>query len=223
MARALGALLNELGLKPRFVAAHSAGAAIALHMRLTGQIGDGGVVSLNGALKPFGGSAGAFYQGLTRVLMLNPIAIQIFARRAARPGAAARLIEGTGSRIDAAGLDAYARLIRTPGHIEGTLGMMGRWNLHPLMADMPRLSGPVTLVAAENDRAVPPSVAEGAHALIPGSALVKWPSLGHLAHEEAPDLAAEIIRDAFHPRRHKTPTMDPPLRVNKSSSRAHLQ
>jgi magnesium chelatase accessory protein len=194
MAQALGALLDKLGLKPDVTAAHSAGAAIALQMRLAGRLGAGGVISLNGALRPYGGAAGAFFQGLSRLLFLNPLAIQVFALRAGRPGAAARLIESTGSKIDPAGLEAYARLIRTPGHIEGALGMMGHWNLIPLVAELPRVTGPVTLVAAENDRAVPPSVAEAAHALIPGSRLVRWPTLGHLAHEEAPELAADLIR-----------------------------
>lgn len=199
MARALGALLDGLGLNPALTAAHSAGAAIALHLRLAGRLGPGGVVSLNGALRPYGGAAGAIFQGLSRLLFFNPLAIQVFALRAGRPGAAARLIESTGSRIDVAGLEAYAHLIRAPGHIEGALGMMGHWNLEPLVAALPKVTGPVTLVAAENDRAVPPSVAEAAHALIPGSRLVRWPNLGHLAHEEAPELAANLIRQAANP------------------------
>jgi magnesium chelatase accessory protein len=195
MARALSALLDTLGLHPDATAAHSAGAAIALQMRLAGRLGQGALISLNGALRPYGGAAGAFFQGLSRLLFLNPLAIQVFALRAGRPGAAARLIESTGSKIDPVGLEAYARLIRTPGHIEGALGMMGHWNLIPLVADLPKVTGPITLVAADNDRAVPPAVAEAAHALMPTSRLVRWPNLGHLAHEEAPELAADLIRD----------------------------
>jgi magnesium chelatase accessory protein len=196
MAAALGALLNEMGVKPALAVGHSAGAAIILRMRLDGRIGDGGLISLNGALQPFPGAAGHIFPAMARLLFLNPLAIQMFALRAARPGAVARLIESTGSRIDAVGLDCYARLLRATGHIEGALGMMAHWDLHPLRAQLPRLSGPLTLVAARDDHAVPPSVAEAARAAVPGAALVLLPGLGHLAHEEAPDRIARIVRDA---------------------------
>jgi magnesium chelatase accessory protein len=197
MARALRALLEALEIAPTAAVAHSAGAGIALHMRLKGWIGDSGIVSLNGALKPYGGGAGQVFSILSRVLFLNPLAIELFALRARRPGAVAGLIENTGSKIDEAGLALYRRLISATGHIEGTLGMMAHWDLKPLLAEMPRLTGPVTLVAAEKDRAVPPSVAREAQGLIRGSRLVSVPSLGHLAHEEAPELAVKIVREAL--------------------------
>jgi len=197
IARALHALLEALGMAPNFAVAHSAGAGIALHMRLKGWIGGGGIVSLNGALRPYGGSAGQVFSLLSRVLFLNPVTIELFALRARRPGALARLIENTGSKIDEAGLALYSRLISATGHIEGTLGMMAHWDLKALRARMPDLTGPVTLVAAEGDRAVPPGVARDAQALIPGSALVSLPALGHLAHEEAPEVVVNIIREAF--------------------------
>jgi magnesium chelatase accessory protein len=72
--------------------------------------------------------------------------------------------------------------------------MMANWDLQPLIADMPKLSGPLTLVAARNDRAVPPRVAEAARMMVPGSTLISLPGLGHLAHEEAPDRIADIVR-----------------------------
>jgi len=197
MARALHALLETLGMTPCCAVAHSAGAAIALHMRLKEWIGDGGIVSLNGALRPYGGSAGQVFSVLSRVLFLNPLTIELFALRARKPGAVARLIENTGSVIDEFGLALYGRLIGATGHIEGTLGMMAHWDLKPLLAEMPGLTGPVTLAAAEKDRAVPPVVARDAHALIPGSTFVSLPGLGHLAHEEAPDLVVRIIREAL--------------------------
>jgi len=197
MARALRALLEALEMRPDFAVAHSAGAGIALHMRLQGWIGEGGIVSLNGALRPYGGSAGQVFSILSKVLFLNPFTIELFARRARRPGAVARLIENTGSKIDEAGLALYSLLIGATGHIEGTLGMMAHWDLKPLLARVPHLTGPVTLVAAAGDRAVPPSVAGDAQTLIPESLLVKLPALGHLAHEEAPEVIVNIIREAF--------------------------
>lgn len=194
MAVALAALLTELGARPAFAVGHSAGAAIAIRMRLDGSIGDGALVSLNGALQPFPGAAGHVFPAMAKILFLNPFAIRMFALRASRPGAVARVIESTGSRIDSVGLECYSRLFRTTGHIEGALGMMANWDLQPLIADMPKLSGPLTLVAARNDRAVPPRVAEAARMMVPGSTLISLPGLGHLAHEEAPDRIADIVR-----------------------------
>jgi magnesium chelatase accessory protein len=196
MVRALAALLTTLEAKPVLAVGHSAGAAVALRLRLDHDLVSGGVVSLNGALQPFPGAAGQIFPALARLLFLNPLAIQAFAWRASQGGAVARLIESTGSTIDAAGLEQYGRLMRTTGHVDGALGMMAHWNLVPLQADLPAFPAPVTLVAALGDRAVPPAVARDAQTRIPGATLIELPNLGHLAHEEAPERVAAIIREA---------------------------
>jgi magnesium chelatase accessory protein len=195
MARGLIALLAKLEVEPQFAVGHSAGAAIAMRMARDGRLG-GGVVSLNGALRPFPGAAGHIFPAMAKLLFLNPVAQQMFAWRAGRPDAVARLIESTGSHIDEAGLHYYQALLSTTGHIAGALGMMARWDLHALQAELPTFSHPLTLVAAEQDHAVPPQVAEEVQAVIPHSRLIYLPGLGHLAHEENPARTAEIIREA---------------------------
>ena len=197
MSREVAGLLEALQVKPDHVVGHSAGAAVALRMALDRGGGDAGIVSLNGALEPFPGAAGHIFPAMAKLLFLNPVAQQMFAWRASQPGAVARLIESTGSTIDARGLNAYAVLFRTTGHIAGALGMMARWNLEPLLADMPKLNARVTLVAAERDLAVTPKVAQAAHARLPNSGVTPLPGLGHLAHEEAPARVAQVIREAF--------------------------
>jgi magnesium chelatase accessory protein len=196
MAGAVSELLEAMQMQPALAVGHSAGAAVAIRMRLDGRIGDGGVVSVNGALRPFPGAAGHIFPVMAKALFLNPLAIQAFAWRARRPGAVAQLIESTGSRIDAAGLDYYGRLLGTTGHVAGALGMMAHWDLQPLVASLPALQGPLTLIAAENDRAVPPSVARTAHRSLPHSRLTIVSGLGHLAHEEDPARVADIVRQA---------------------------
>ena len=197
MARKVADLLVALKLTPAFAVGHSAGAAIALRMAIGRGIAPGGIVSLNGALQPFPGAGSALFPVMAKLLFLNPLAIQAFAWRASRPGAVSRLIQGTGSKIDARGLAAYAALFSTPGHVAGALGMMARWDLAPLQAELSRLAAPLTLVTAEGDTATPPAVSEFVHGLLPSSKLVRLPGLGHLAHEEAPERAAEILRQAF--------------------------
>jgi len=196
MTRSLSALLTELGLDPAFVVGHSAGAAIAIRMALDGRF-QGGVVSLNGALQPFPGAAGHLFPVMAKAMFLNPVARQVFAWRAQRPGGVARLLESTGSSIDAVGLRCYEAIMGTSGHIAGALGMMANWDLHGLQTEMSRLTAPLTLVAGDKDYAVPAKVAEDIHALIPKSRLIRLPGLGHLAHEESPERVTTIIREAL--------------------------
>jgi magnesium chelatase accessory protein len=195
MVMALHRLLGALDLNPALIVGHSAGAAIGMRLCLE-RAAPRGLVSLNGALAPFPGAAGHVFPAMARLLFLNPLAIQTFAWRAARPGAVARLIEGTGSKIDAAGLRDYGRLFATTGHVAGALGMMAHWDLAPLVREMPGFSGPLTLVSADNDRAVRPNVARGVAEIVPASRLITLPGMGHLAHEEAPEVVAGIIREA---------------------------
>lgn len=197
MARGLAALLAKLDIRPAYAVGHSAGAAVAMRMMLDKRIGDSGLVSLNGALQSFQGSSAKVFPAVAKLMMLNPLTSRTLAWRAGRPGVVAKLITDTGSHLDAAGLRYYTELLRTPGQIAGALGMMARWDLQALEADMSDFTAPVTLVAADGDTAVPPSVADAAHAILPHSCVIRLPRLGHLAHEEAPAEVATIIRDAF--------------------------
>jgi magnesium chelatase accessory protein len=196
MARSLAVLLDAMGLEPEVAAGHSAGAAIVLRMMLDGRLSPRAAVSLNGALRPFPGAAGQIFPAMAKLLFLNPFAQQMFAWRAAGPGAVRRLIESTGSRIDETGLAAYQALLSTTGHVAAALGMMARWDLEPLQADLDRIAAPVTFVAGDQDLAVPPDVSREAQERVGGGRLIVLPGLGHLAHEEAPDAVADIIRQA---------------------------
>jgi magnesium chelatase accessory protein len=114
------------------------------------------------------------------------------------------LIEGTGSRIDAEGLAFYERLIATPSHVTATLAMMARWDLNPLIADLPKLDLPVTLAIGLRDRAVPPEGTRGVARRLRFATLREYPENGHLMHEEAPerfaDLILETVRQVAQPR-----------------------
>lgn len=193
MAAAVSALLIRLGAKPDAVVGHSAGAAIAIRMALDETIAPRALVSLNGALMPFAGLGGVLFPALARLLFVNPLAATLMAWRASNPRTVANIIEQTGSRLDARGLDFYGRLWRTTRHVEAALSQMANWDLRPLLFDLPQLRIPLTLVAAENDHAVPPQVAREINLLQPSSSVVVLPGLGHLAHEETPTPLADII------------------------------
>ena len=195
MARRTTALIKALDVQPALVVAHSAGAAIALRMSLDGQFGEAPVVAFNGALQPFAGAVAPLFRGLAMGLFVNPLAVHLFANAARDRNRVARLIRGTGSIIDDRGIELYQRLLMKPGHVAGTLGMMASWDITDMLRSLPQMKSDLTLVVGSRDQAVPPSVAEEVRASLPAARIVSLPGLGHLAHEERPDLAAVIIVD----------------------------
>ena len=195
MARDLAGLLGTLAMQPVLAVGHSAGAAILARMCIDGMVAPAGLVSLNGAFMPLGGPAGQVFAPLARLLVGLPVLPQLFAWRAGDPQVVERLLAGTGSRLDAAGVGFYARLVREPGHAAGALRMMANWDLAPVVRDLPRLRARLLLLAADGDRAIPPRDADRVGALVPGSRVVHWAGLGHLAHEEAPERTAELVLD----------------------------
>ena len=194
MAKSVAALLGELNLKPSAVVGHSAGAAVGLRMALDGLVDAKAVVGLSPALLPFPGLAAKLFPTMAKLLFVNPFAPHIFAKIARGPGEVARfMLRSTGSKIDAAGIDGYAKLFGKPGHIAGTIAMMASWDLEPLKRDLPGLSSPLLLIHGDGDTAIPLAKAREAAALVPGARLEVLNGLGHLAHEEAPERVAEMI------------------------------
>ena len=195
MAGAVRSLLQVLAVRPVLVAGHSAGAAVGLRMTLDGAIAPSGVVGLNAALRPFSGAAGKVFSPLARVLVGLPVLPNLFAWRARDEAVVAKLLADTGSALDAAGVAAYARVVRDPRHAAAALAMMARWDLQPLVDDLPRLRVPLLLLAAEGDRTIPPDVSDGIARIVPG-ARVERVAGGHLSHEEHPAATAAAI-EAF--------------------------
>jgi magnesium chelatase accessory protein len=183
VAGAVAQLLQTLRAVPALVIGHSAGAAIALRMAL-----DAGasapIVSINGAILPLQGPIGRMFLPIARVLAANPLVVPAFAAWAALPPVAKRLLDSTGSRIDAQGERCYAQLVADRAHAAGALRLMAAWDLAPLERELPALAVPLLLVAAAGDRTLPPSHARRVSALLPRAECVELPALGHLAHEE---------------------------------------
>lgn len=193
MAGDLAALCRKLEVEPQLAVGHSAGAAILARMSLNRSIEPKLIVSLNGAFLPFGGMAALVLSPLAKALTVNPLVPRMFAWRGSDPAAVHRLIKGTGSTIDAEGERYYGRLVANPAHVGAALQMMANWDLRPLVRDLPRLQSDLLLIAAGNDRAVPPDVARRVQELLPRARLQTIAGGGHLVHEEAPEKIAEII------------------------------
>lgn len=196
MAALLRDLLVALDVKPALVVGHSAGAAVLARMCLDGMIAPRGLVALNGAMLALGGMAGQVFSPIAKVFAALPVVPLLFSWRAGDRSAVEKLLRDTGSTIDPAGVEYYARLIRTQGHVAATLGMMANWDLRPLERDLPRLATHLLLLVGGNDRAIPPADAARLQAMVPGAELTTLPGLGHLAHEERPDDVAALVADA---------------------------
>ena len=199
MARALWGLLDILAMQPVLIAGHSAGAAIALQMALE-RGGALPVIGFNPAIMPFAGAGGQIFPIMAKLLFLNPLVPRLFSGMARLPGEAGRFLQrSTNSRIDAAGLRCYERLLGNSRHARGALAMMAGWDLDRLHARLPEVEGPVLLVHSTRDNAVPLSSVRQAAGHIARARLEIWEGPGHLAHEERPGQAAALFRD-FHAR-----------------------
>jgi magnesium chelatase accessory protein len=193
MAASIQALLRKLGLEPSLAVGHSAGAAILIRMVLDRQISPERIISLNGALMPFGGFIGQFFSPVARMLTTLPLMTTMFARRARDPQVIRDILKQTGSKLDPEGIALYGRLAGNAEHVTATLGMMANWDLQTLERDMPRLQTPLALVAGLRDEMVRPSVARDVARRVRSAYVVPVAGLGHLAHEEAPDRIAGMI------------------------------
>lgn len=193
MAAAVAALLEALEVAPRLVVGHSAGAAVGARLVLDGRCAPRGLVGLAPALLPLPGLPGQLFAPAARWLGGMPIAPRMFARLGASPTVLDRLLRGTGSAIGEDGRRGYAMLVANPGHVAGAIGMMARWDLHALERDLPRLAAPLLAIVGGRDTTLPPDEAERVRRRVPGALVETLAGLGHLAHEERPDLVAARI------------------------------
>jgi magnesium chelatase accessory protein len=150
------------------------------------------IVGFNAAIRPIAGSG--IYGPLARLLFINPLAPKLFAWRAESLDATRRLLAGTGSRIEPAGVALYRALFRHSGHVAGTLGMMANWDLESLNTDLGKLATTTMLVATKGDKAVPYAESQSVAALSPAITALILNEGGHLYHEEHPDEAARLLR-----------------------------
>ena len=203
MAAAIGALLQTLKVVPAAVIGHSAGAAIGARMCLDALITPQLLVSINGAFLPLGGLAGQVFSPAAKLMAALPFVPTLFSWQASHPTVLQRLMDSTGSTLDAEGMALYGQLVSNPGHAAGALGMMANWDLPQLAHDLPRLKTRLALVVGSNDQTVTPRQAARLAALWPRSSpaepphLSTLPGLGHLAHEERPDLVAHLVLEQF--------------------------
>ncbi len=204
VAQAVVELLGTMQLQPALVIGHSAGAAIAMRMVIDGAIAPALTVSINGAILPLQGPVGRLFLPLARLLTVNPFVPPAFAAVARLPSVARRLLDSTGSRIDAEGQRCYAHLMANATHAAGALRLMASWDLQPLADALPQWRAPLLLIAGADDRTLPASHSQRVQAMAGDglSPCIVLPRLGHLAHEED---AAAVMAPLWAAWRQRTP------------------
>jgi magnesium chelatase accessory protein len=193
MANALGRLLLAMEHHPVAAVGHSAGAAIAIRMTLDGQLAPSALVSLAGALLPWRGLPALVFAPLARLLVSNSFVPRFFASRATDPTVMSRLVDSTGSMIDAEGVALYRLLASNPTHVAGALAMMADWDLATLSRELGGLRVPLLALHGARDRMVGEAEMRRVATLVPRIEPVTLPALGHLAHEEEPSTCARLI------------------------------
>jgi len=193
MSNAISELLETLEITPMLLAAHSAGVAIALH-HASQSDNALPIVGFSPAIMPFPGLAARLFPAMAKVLFVNPFVPRMFAASTRFGGEAKRFMRrATGSEISPENMACYEALLGNHRHCEGALAMMANWDLDSFSDSLKNITNPVLLAHGRGDKAVPTGSVEGAAARLPNARLKLLPDLGHLAHEEAPELAGKMI------------------------------
>ena len=125
--------------------------------------------------------------------MLNPFIPAYLAGLGRNPVRVERLIKETGSKLSATQLSHYKALFQDRNHVEGALLMMSQWNLDRLLMRLDVIKTHTLFLAAERDGTVPTIVSYDRREKILNAETILLPGLGHLAHEEKPDLVHQEI------------------------------
>ena len=190
-------LCRTLDVQPSLAVGHSAGAAVAVRMVLDGTVRPRGIAALNGALQPLNAPGAILFKPVAKLLAGLPIVPALLAFQSGSSGRVERLLAGTGSRLDAAGVQFYRELFADADHVGAALAMMANWDLDALARELPRLAAPLALVIGSNDRTIRPADQRRVATLVRTATIDVQAGLGHLAHEEDPEGTAAILRARF--------------------------
>lgn len=199
VASDIARLCEQEGWTPRTIVGHSAGGAVALEIARQGRLSPDQLVVVNGALENFRGAAGWLFPIMAKVLALNPLTGLLISQGSRSVAQVRSILASAGTELNEESLARYAALIARRAHVDGTLAMMAQWKLDDLNRALPRIPTPALFIHGANDGAVPPRVAEHASQAMPHAQLVMLPGVGHLAHEEAPQVVFDAMQTAFHP------------------------
>lgn len=193
VAGAVAGLLRRLGAEPAILAGHSAGAAIAARLALDGLARPKLLVGINPALSAFDRATPGLLTPLVDRVATSAFTARFLSRLAAQPGYIERVLRASGTRLDARSVEAYRGAASDARHVLGTMTMMARWDLRPLLAELPRLDVPLLLLFGEADRWIDRRAVEAACRGVLGLRTAVVAATGHISHEERPGAVAREL------------------------------
>ena len=194
-ANYLRELMSALQATPRWIIGHSAGAALGAQYALDTETLPKGMLCINAAFNPFGSIAAPIFSKTAKWFARSQWLPKALASPALRWRATSSMLADTGSTVDPLMIRCYDTLLGDPEHIAGTLRMMAGWDLPPLLRRLSLLQMPVWLTAAEGDRTIPPERSTSVAQNLPLARTVRIPDLGHLAHEEDPEIFGALFQE----------------------------
>ena len=188
-------LMSALEATPRWIIGHSAGAALSAQYALDIETPPEAMLCINAAFYPFGSVAAPIFSKTAKWFARSHWLPKVLASPALRWRATGSMLADTGSAVDPLMSRCYDTLLGNPDHIAGTLRMMAGWDLPPLLRRLPALKMPVWLAAAEGDRTIPPERSTSVAQDLPHARTMRVADLGHLAHEEDPEVFDALFRE----------------------------
>jgi magnesium chelatase accessory protein len=189
MSNLINELLNFLKIDPLIIIGHSAGAVVAIALDRAP------VISINGALVPFGTYNMPGMAQFSKVVASNQLAAKIFSLQSRFVPLVEHLLDSTGSQVPLASQACYRALVANSNHTHAALLMMANWDLVQFQASLSAFKKPLFLISGSGDKTVSPSISRRAQIRVNKSQFVELTGLGHLAHEENPDeLMPHIIQ-----------------------------
>lgn len=203
MAKAIAALLKATDFNPILAVGHSAGAPLLIRLALDGVIHPSAIIALNGAIKPLYPFSHPVVSFMAKLLAANPFVPWFFSKQA-DGSTVGKLLKDTGSAVPAESRACYETLLRSRVHVAAALRMMANWDLETLARDLPHLKTKLVLIVGDHDKTIPPQSSDAVARLVPDAQVHHLPRLGHLAHEEAPEIIAPLILSLLpHTQTHK--------------------
>lgn len=187
----LGALMDTLGLSRATLVGSSMGGKVAWHFaaRFPGRVEKLVLISPDGFAQP-GHRYGEAPRvgralGLMTVFLPKPLLKANLAPAYADP-----------TRLTDAIVTRYHDMMLAPGARAAMIERLRQAVLDDPATLLPKVTMPVLLMWGEQDRLIPVSNAEDYLRLLPDARLVRFPTLGHLPHEEAPEESLPAV-EAF--------------------------
>jgi pimeloyl-ACP methyl ester carboxylesterase len=201
-ADAVQQVARHFHLERVYLLAHDIGDSIALELLQRGTPVIEKLVLMNGSVLsiPFTDPL----MGLSQKLWLNPLTGPLISRlRLFRKALFAQMFARTFARPLSTGeIEAFWSLVSKNDGLGIYHRLMGympeRWQYQQVWLDvLTAHPAPLTLIWGQADPVATPAVAEHVLSLRPDARYVKFPGIGHYPHWDAPQQAAQIVREAF--------------------------